>query len=449
MGRKYTGDAGKNAADNAVAAAEGRSAFPPVFWVANSVEVLERFAYYGIYFGFGIYMASLGYTRAQLGIVQSVFLLLSYMIPVISGTFADRFGFKKVLIVSYLAYLPSILLLTLTKSYSGIVLTMLTIGLSAGIFKPLVAGTVRAVTDKTNKTLGFGIFYAMVNVGGTVGPIVMGKLRAISWDYAFKAASASIVVMLLITIFFYKEPKREMEGVTLGQKIREIGVALSDVKFTVLLILLGIFFWLPFWSFFNLSAVYVDSNLDTARLYGNIRSIFGTRFADFFSQVDENGVRRILGETLSTTGYIIMIFQVFVSRIAERFKAMPTFLFGLFVLTLGFFVIGLADISAPAVVFPGIFLVAIGEMVSSPRIQEYITWIAPKEKAGLYMGMNFLAIMIGAALSGVTYTTLSGTFNDMGRPDYVWYVLGAHMILAIVVLVAFTKILGEFREREE
>ena len=63
----------------------------------NGVEVLERFAYYGIYFGFGIYMASLGYTRAQLGVVQSIFLLLSYGIPVIAGTFADRYGFKRVL----------------------------------------------------------------------------------------------------------------------------------------------------------------------------------------------------------------------------------------------------------------------------------------------------------------------------------------------------------------
>ena len=169
-----------------------RTPFPPVFWVANLVEVLERFAYYGIYFGFGIYMASLGYSRSQLGIVQSLFLLLSYVTPVISGSFADRYGFKKVLIVSYLAYLPSILLLIFTRSYSGIVLTMLSIGLAAGIFKPLVSGTVRALTDKTNKTLGFGIFYAMVNVGGSFGPVVAGHLRAISWDYAFVAAGAKI-----------------------------------------------------------------------------------------------------------------------------------------------------------------------------------------------------------------------------------------------------------------
>jgi proton-dependent oligopeptide transporter, POT family len=426
---------------------EKRTPFPAVFWVANTVEILERLAYYGIYFGFGIYMESLGYTRAQLGIVQSVFLFLSYGVPVISGSFADRFGFKKVLIISYLAYLPSILLLILTRTYSGIILTMLTIGLSAGIFKPLVAGTVRAVTDKSNKTLGFGIFYAMVNVGGTIGPIVMGKLRAVSWNHAFVAAAISIFLMLVVTIIFYKEPDREIEGVTLGQKMKDIGIALGDSKFTLLLILMGVFFWLPFWSFFNLSAVYVDRNLDTARLYENIRTVFGSGFADFFSSIDERGVRRILGETLSSTGYMVMIFQLLVSRVSERFKPIPAFLAGLALLTLGFLVIGFAAISAPAIVFLGIFIFAIGEMVSSPRIQEYFTWIAPKEKAGLYMGMNFLAVMIGAALGGITYTPLSGYFNAKGSPEYVWYVLAAHSAVGILTLAGYTKIIGQFEEQ--
>ncbi len=83
-----------------------RTPFPPVFWIANLVEVLERFAYYGIYFSFGIYLTSLGFSRDQLGFVQTIFLLLSYCLPLFSGTLADRFGFKTMLIVSYLAYLP-------------------------------------------------------------------------------------------------------------------------------------------------------------------------------------------------------------------------------------------------------------------------------------------------------------------------------------------------------
>ncbi|HUV13728.1 MAG TPA: MFS transporter [Acidobacteriota bacterium] len=428
---------------------ERRTPYPTVFWVANSIEVLERFAYYGIYFGFGIYMEYLGYTMDQLGDVQSVFLFLSYVIPVISGTFADRYGFKKILIVSYLAYLPSIMLLMFTRTFSGIALTMLTIGLAAGIFKPLISGTVRAVTDKTNKTMGFGIFYAMVNVGGSFGPIVAGKLRAISWDYAFFAAAISIVFMLLITIFFYKEPERELEGTSLGKKLREIGEALSDVKFAVFLVLLGIFFWLPFWAFFNLCAIYVDKHIDTAQLYLNLRSVFGTSFANFFSHVDEEGVPRVLGETIAHTGWIIMIFQVFVSRVSEKFAALPSFLVGLLISAVGFVVLGYANISAAALVFLGIFLFAVGEMISSPRIQEYITWIAPKEKAGLYMGSNFLAVAIGGALSGRTYTSLFGYFRGTGHPEYVWYVLALHLIVGIAALMLFMKLAGQFKEQDQ
>jgi POT family proton-dependent oligopeptide transporter len=425
-----------------------RTAFPRVFWIANIIEVLERFAYYGIYFGFGIYMASLGFTRDQLGVVQSIFLLLSYGIPVISGSFADRYGFKKVLIVSYLAYLPAILLLIYTKTFSGIALTMLSIGLAAGIFKPLIAGTIRAVTDSSNKSLGFGIFYQMVNVGGTLGPIVMGNLRAISWNHAFVAAAICILLMLLFTIIFYKEPERAIEGTTLTQKLKEIGMALSDFRFTLFLILLGLFFWLPFWCFFNLCPLYVDANLDTARLYRGMESVLGTRLAGIFSHLDKDGTRRVLGETISQTGYIIMIFQFLVSRAFERRKPMPTFLLGLAIATLGFGVIGYAGMSVPAFVFLGILFFAIGEMISSPRIQEYITWIAPKEKAGLYMGMNFLATMLGGALSGVTYTTLYGRFGDAGHPEYVWYALALHTLVGIIVLMVFTRFAGEFREQQ-
>jgi proton-dependent oligopeptide transporter, POT family len=425
----------------------GRTAFPAVFWVANLVEVLERFAYYGIYFGFGIYLTHLGYSRDQLGIIQSLFLLFSYAMPLISGTFADRFGFKKVLIISYLAYLPSILLLMLTKSFSGIALTMLSIGFAAGVFKPLVAGTVRVTTDQSNKTLGFGIFYAMVNVGGSFGPIVAGKLRAISWNYAFLAAAIAIGLMFLITIFFYREPPRELQTETLAKKFRDIGTALADVKFSVFLVLLGVFFWLPFWSFFNLCALYVDSNLDSAGLYHAVRSVFGEGFANFFSRQDPDGSRHILGETISHTGYIIMLLQLVVSRVFERVRPMPSFMIGLCIASAGLAVIGLARLQGSALVFAGIFLFAIGEMITSPRIQEYITWIAPKEKAGLYMGSNFLAVMIGGFTSGFVYTSIYARFNTMGAPERVWFVLAGHTLLVVVAFWLFVRVAGEFQEQ--
>ena len=423
-----------------------RTPFPPVFWIANSIEVLERFAYYGIYMGFGIYMTHLGFSRDQLGVIQSIFLAFSYLIPLFSGAFADRYGFKKVLIISYLAYLPSILLLLLTRSFSGIALTMLSIGLAAGIFKPLVSGTVRLVSDGTNKTLGFGIFYAMVNVGASFGPVVMGKLRAISWNHAFIAAAIAIGAMLLITIFFYKEPEREIKKVSMGDKFKEIGEVLIDYKFSLFLLMLGVFFWLPFWAFFNLLALYIDGSLDTAMLYTNIKSVFGSGVANFLSH-EVDGQRRLLGETVSHSGYIIMILQIPVSRIVEKFKAIPAFSAGLLIAGAGFVLLGLAAVAHPAWAFLGIVLFAVGEMASSPRIQEYITWLAPKEKAGLYMGTNFLATFIGASLSGVTYTKLFGVFENAGNIEMIWFVLAAHVVIGVLAINLFVNKLGHFEEQ--
>ncbi|MBN1597395.1 MAG: MFS transporter [Bacteroidales bacterium] len=424
---------------------KNRTSFPTVFWVANSVEILERFAYYGIFMTFYAFMDDKGFSREDLGTVQSIFLFVSYFVPVFAGTFADRFGFKKVLIVSYLAYIPSILLLTQVETLGGIQFTMLSIGFAAGIFKPLISGTVRLTTDSTNKTLGFGIFYMMVNVGASFGPIAAAKLRAISWNHAFILAASAITLMLIITLLFYKEPEKDTIKVNVGKKLLEIFSTVTDIKFAVFLILLGVFFWLPFWAFFNICPAYVDKHIDTISLYNGIEKIFGSWFAQLLSR-QENDIWRINGEAIAHTGWIILLLQVVISRTFEKRAAIPSFLFGLLVAAIGFGIIGISLHTVPVIVIIGIVVFAVGEMITSPRIQEYITWIAPKEKAGLYMGSNFLATCIGALLSGITYTKWFGLFEENGKPEMIWYILGAHTVLGIAAIFIFTKTAGEFKE---
>jgi POT family proton-dependent oligopeptide transporter len=136
-----------------------------------------------------------------------------------------------------------------------------------------------------------------------------------------------------------------------------------------------------------------------------------------------------------------------VSHSIEKWKAMPTFIAGLVISAVGFAIIGVAMVAPPSLALLGIFFFALGEMMASPRIQEYITWIAPKEKAGLYMGTNFLAVCIGGLTSGL-YTGLYGRVSDAGHADYVWYIMAAHFVLAIVVISVFMRVAGEFKEQE-
>ena len=156
----------------------------------------------------------------------------------------------------------------------------------------------------------------------------------------------------------------------------------------------------------------------------------------------------ISAEAISHTGYIIIVFQLVISRVFEKRNAIPSFLLGLLIIASGFIILGFSVTSSPGLVFLGIFLFAVGEMISSPRIQEYIMWIAPKEKAGLYVGTNFLAISIGALLSGF-YTGLLGSFEKAGNPQNIMYTLAIHTVLGIVAIWIFTQTMGEFKERTE
>src|SRR3972149_7231330 len=275
-------------------------------------------------------------------------------------------------------------------------------------------------------------------------------MPAICGDYAFYAGAVCITIMLFITVFFYKEPPREIQGITLRSKIKEIGTTLADLKFTFFLIILGIFYWTPFWAFFNLMGVYINNNLDTGQLYLAMKSVLGQFVTNsLFASKGEDGVYRILGETISHTGLIIMLFQVFVSRVTEKTRPFRTFFTGIAIASVGFIFVGFAHIWAPTWVFLGTLFFAIGEMVSSPRIQEYITWLAPKEKAGLYMGSNFLALGLGGALSGLVYTPLFGIYEKSGNTGFIWFLVAAHCIVGIMIIHFYTKTGKQFKELED
>jgi MFS family permease len=351
------------------------------------------------------------------------------------------------LLLSCALYLPPFILLIYVKNLVGIALILVLLSSAAALFKPLPAGTVRLSTDKTNKTIGFGIFYAMVNLGGTIGPVVLASLRVISWGLAYAVAAAGVVLMFVVTLVLYEEPERTVPEGSFGKHVKEAFSVLADIRFTMFLILMGIMFWIPFWSFYNILAVYVDTHLDTALLYKQLSSVFGGA-VDIVSHEDEAGVRRIAGESIAHTGYIILILQLVVSRISERFNAMPSIIFGLIVTAAGMAILGFAYSGTPLLLFLGILIFAVGEMISSPRFDEYITYLAPKEKAGMYMGLVTASVAIGA-FSGPTYTRLYGYLEELGRPADVWYILAAHLAIGMVVLALYVRRTGSFKEVDE
>jgi len=426
-----------------------RTPFPSLFWVGNIIEVLERLAYYGLYLGFQVYATSaiaaggLGWSKGLLGIVQTLFLVLSYGVPLVSGILADRHGFKRMLLISFVLYLPGFLFLMVTRQFVLVLLVMGLIGIAAGVFKPLIAGTVRLTTDDTSRTLGFGIFYQMVNIGAFFGPLVAGALRTISWNYAFLMSASAVVIMTAVTLISYRDPidvsKDKGTRQPLTQNLREILPYLKDPKILTFIIMFGIFIEMPFWAFFNVIAMYSDTYVAMDQLYVTFSSVLGTNIVDLVSTTGPDGVKRIAGETMSHSALWIIIFQLVVTRSTERLRSMPTVAIGVFVMVVGCLILSTATGGLPGLLFAGSLLFALGEMACMPRFEQYLIGLLPPEKTGLGGGLLRIPVVIGA-LSGITLTPLYGWFEEIGIPHAIWWVVAGMYVVGLLGLLIYDRV---------
>jgi dipeptide/tripeptide permease len=425
-----------------------RTKFPPLFWVGNGIEVLERFAYYGLYMGFSIYVTKsvaeggLGWSKTALGSTQTIFLFLSYIVPLVSGVLADRYGFKRMLLVSYLLYLPGFLLLLVTQQYLMVLLVMALIAVAAGVFKPLIAGTVRLTSDETNRTLGFGIFYLMVNVGAFFGPMTAGALRTIHWNYAFLASSIAVVAMIVVTTLLYRDPidvrSNAAARVPLLQHFREMIPFLKDPKILVFIFLFGILIEIPFWAFFNVVTMFVDNHVRTDLLYDSFASVFGETVVGWFSTVDGEGVHRIAGETIGHTALYIILLQLLVTRTTEGLRSIPTVALGIVIMLAGCLGLWASTGDLPGLMFVGVILFAVGEMTCMPRFEQYLISLLPREKTGLGGGLLRIPVAIGS-VSGLTLTPLYGGFEAGGNPETIWLVVGGMLLAGFLALLVYDR----------
>ena len=219
-----------------------KGSFPKIFYVANTMEIFERLAWYGFFTLSSLYMTTpieqggVGFTEAQRGALQGIIPFFLYLLPVITGALGDRFGYRKMFLISFLIMTPSYFLLGKMTSFWGFFAVLSAVALGAACFKPIVVGTIGHATNDKNRGVGFGIFYTMINVGGFIGPLVAGYVRAISWDAVFVMSALWIALNFVPAIFLYKDP----EGLSKQKKSLSVVMAeaqqvLGNSRFALLL----------------------------------------------------------------------------------------------------------------------------------------------------------------------------------------------------------------------
>src|SRR6201997_4307965 len=82
---------------------EIRSGFQPAFWAANFTEIFERVAYYATTAVLAIYLnEQLHFSTELTSWIMGTFGLIVWFLPILGGTLADRFGFRRALMFAYL-----------------------------------------------------------------------------------------------------------------------------------------------------------------------------------------------------------------------------------------------------------------------------------------------------------------------------------------------------------
>ena len=377
--------------------------YPSVFWIANIIELFERYAWYGFYMGFGLFLVgsketgAMGFSPVEKGIIMGTGSMLLYFLPILTGAIADKIGYRKVLFLSFLIYISGFYMIQHFHSFEMVFVSFIWICLGGAFFKPIISATISKTTNEETASIGFGIFYMMVNIGGFIGPFVAGIMLGKGWNFVFMLSIVSIAVNFLITLLFFKEPKLERQSVPLItaiiQPFKNIFVTLINWRYTLFLLIMSIF-WGAYNQLYYTFPNFIEDWVNTAIIYQNIHSLFPA-----LAELINTGKGTVSAVTLSSLdSFYIIVFQIIVSAFVMRFRPLNAMMGGIFVLAFGLSM--MFAFQNGWIVLLGLLIFGLGEMSSSPKFTEYVGSIAPADKKALYMGSSLLPIALGHQIAG-------------------------------------------------
>lgn len=392
--------------------AEVRTGFERPFWVANISELFERLSYYAAFASLARYLhETLSFPLERAADLSGLFGGLVWFLAIFGGAIADRLGFRRALSMAYLILAGSYFVLGslgapwLAPVRSAVPLVVLVTivlmlpALGVALVKPSVVGTTARASNENVRSLGYSIYYTLVNIGGALGPIVASWVhKNLSVENVFRVASLSVFVMFFAVLLFYREPRKSGDARTesLGVTIRNFAQVVKNPKFMIFLLIFS-GYWIVYWQEFITLPIYVheyvDGKADTERM-------------------------------LSTGPLVVIAFTVLFSVLTQKIAAFRAVLLGTLIAMVAFAILAVhASIIA---VYATLVVIAVGELIQQPRYYDYISRLAPPGQQGTYMGFAFLPLGIGAFASGRIGGALLHHFGEVQhRPErFLWALTG-------------------------
>ncbi len=424
-----------------------RTGFPRTFWIANVMELFERAAYYGMNSVLAVYLTSsvaeggIGASVEAVGFLQSIVYAATYVVPILGGALADRYGYRRMLMVAFSLLAAGYFAAGYMSAYALVFLALLVMATGSGLFKPIISGTIARTTDETNSAFGFGIYYWMINLGAFLAPLVVSVLKGFSWQYVFMASALYTGLMLLPTVFAYTDPPRPESTKKLKDVLLGAAEVLGDARFMLMIVVYS-GFWILYFQNFGTVLWYLRDFVDRAPVSVAVTSLVQSIGLPWTFVFDAEHV------TVINAGTIILL-QVVVSRVVKTTPALPTMVTGMAIGALGFLCLA-SSLNAWIFVL-GVAVFSIGEMTAHPKYYSFVGLVAPADRKAVYMGFAFLygviGSLLGSSIGAFLYarfmTPVVGTPGAAGRARLFWLMFAVLDLVAAAGLVLFARRYGK------
>ena len=369
--------------------------FARPFWAANIMELLERLAYYGVRVVVPIYIASsedpagLHFTNVQKGTILTAWSLVQTLFSMFAGGYADRYGRKRTVAVSIATKMLGYLLMATQRSYLGFTIGCMTLAVGTAVFKPACQGVLVKGTSPKNASVGWGIFYEVVNIGGVLGPPLAGALHRLAWKWVFFSCAAIVSLNFLMLLTYDDDP-----GTGQGDPIKVFVDSIRKLFRPRLLAFIAIMsgFWAMFMQLFDSLPNFIEEWTDSTSIVTTLGLHEGQ-----LAQMTPRGLQVPQEWMINLDAAAIVLFVVPISAIGARMRSLTAIVVGLFIGSAALLMVG-CTMSA-WLCLAGILVFSIGEMIGTPRSWEYFGAIAPKGEEALYMGFLNVPVAIGWTLS--------------------------------------------------
>ncbi|MEP7120493.1 MAG: MFS transporter [Byssovorax sp.] len=384
---------------------------PRSFWMCCTMEMWERLAYYGVRMVMPIYIAQadepggLHFSQGEKGSIYGIWALIQSLLPMVTGGYADRYGYKRTIFVTVWLKIAGYLLMATQHSYGGFLTGVVLLATGTALFKPGIQGTLAQSTDKRNSSVAWGLFYWLVNVGAALGPPLAGYLHMMGWSWVFYGCAA-IVSLNFAMLLTYEEVDSGADKTTSAGKVfKDTLVNIWDARLiTVILLLSG--FWLMMYQLWDLMPNFYKDWINSA----DFVSHNGWIPHAWLDLKDPRGAQLKQENALNLNAACIVLFLVPFSYVVARVKVLPAMTAGILVATISILVAGRSQ--SIYVLFVGVLLFSVGEMLTGPKKVEYFALIAPPGKKGLYLGYINIPVGIGQALGAQIAGVLYGTRGE-------------------------------------